>query len=96
MYLAQEAASSWEWPEVILILGLIVMAFAFIFGAVSTVLEIRKSKIAAQQDEDLRRLVQRYEQLAETTLDAQQRVAADVSELRSRTSSIEQILRTVE
>jgi hypothetical protein len=40
--------------------------------------------------------VSRYEQLAETTLDAQQRVAADVSELRSRTTSIEQILRTVE
>jgi hypothetical protein len=40
--------------------------------------------------------VRRYEQLAETTLDAQQRVAADVSELRSRTTSIEQILRTVE
>jgi hypothetical protein len=36
-----------------------------------------------------------YEKLAETTLDAQQRVA-EVSELRSRAASIEQILRTVE
>jgi hypothetical protein len=33
---------------------------------------------------------------AETTFDAQQRTAADVSELRSRTASIEQILRTVD
>ena len=40
--------------------------------------------------------MQRYEQLAANTLDAQQRFAADVSELRSRTSSIEQLLRTVE
>jgi hypothetical protein len=96
MYLAQEATSSWEWPEVILILGIILGAFLFIGMAVATVLEFRKTRVAAQQDEDLRRLVQRYEQLAETTLDAQQRVAADVSELRSRTTSIEQILRTVE
>ncbi len=34
--------------------------------------------------------------LAETSFDAQQRAAADVAELRSRTTSIEQILRTVE
>jgi hypothetical protein len=44
----------------------------------------------------MRQLVRRYEQLAENSLDAQQRIAADLSELRSRTSSIEQILRTVE
>jgi hypothetical protein len=47
-------------------------------------------------EDDLRQLVRRYEHLAENTLDARQRVAADVSELRSRTTSIEQILRTVE
>jgi hypothetical protein len=40
--------------------------------------------------------VKRYEQLAENTLDAQQRTAADVAELRSRAASIEQILRTAE
>lgn len=96
MYQAQEAASRWEWPEVVLILGPIIMAFLFIIGAAAVVLEFRKTKIAAQQDEQLRRLIQRYEQLAETTLDAQQRVAADISELRSRTTAVEQILRTVE
>jgi hypothetical protein len=85
-----------EWPSVILLLGVILAVFLFVGMAVATMLELRKTRIAAQQDEDLRRLVQRYEQLAETTLDAQQRVAADVSELHSRTSSIEQILRTVE
>jgi hypothetical protein len=37
----------------------------------------------------------RYEKVAETSFDAQQRVA-EVSELRSRTASIEQILRTVD
>jgi hypothetical protein len=84
------------WPETILVLGSMLVAFLFFGGAVATVLEFRKVKIAAKQDDDLRQLVHRYEQLAENTLDAQQRVAADVSELRSRTTAIEQILRTVE
>jgi hypothetical protein len=85
-----------SWPETILVLGSMLVAFLFIAGAAATVLEFRKVKIAAKQDDDLRQLVHRYEQLAENTLDAQQRVAADVSELRSRTTAIEQILRTVE
>jgi hypothetical protein len=58
--------------------------------------ELRKTKMVAGQEENLRQLVRRYEQLAETTLDAQQRVVADVSELRSRTTSIKQVLWTVE
>ncbi len=57
---------------------------------------LRKAQIKAGQENDLRQLVSRYEQLAENILDAQQRGAADVAELRSRTASIEQILRTVE
>jgi hypothetical protein len=64
--------------------------------AVTAFLEFRKAKLLAAQEDKLRQLVGRYEQLAETTLDAQQRAAADVSELRSRTTLIEQILRTVE
>ena len=85
-----------EWPSVIFMLGVLVVAFIFIGGAAATWLEYRKTKIAEKQDQDLRQLVHRYEQLAEKTLDAQQRVAADVSELRSRATAIEQILRTVE
>ena len=57
---------------------------------------LRKAQIKAGQEDALRQLVSRYEQLAANSLDAQQRIAADVSELRSRTSAIEQILRTVE
>jgi hypothetical protein len=83
-------------PDSIAFLGLIVFVM-FLFGAsAATWLEYRKTKLVAAQEEALRQLVSRYEQLAETTLDAQQRVAADMSELRSRTASIEQILRTVE
>jgi hypothetical protein len=83
-------------PDSIAFLGLIVFVM-FLFGAsAATWLEYRKTKIVAAQEEALRQLVSRYEQLAETILDAQQRVAADMSELRSRTASIEQILRTVE
>ena len=84
------------WPEAILILGIVLAVLLLIGGAAATVLESRKMKVAAQQDAELRQLVSRYEQLAEKTLDAQQRAAADVSELRSRTASIEQILRTVD
>ena len=89
-------ASGTTWPEAILILGIILAVLLLIGGAAATVLEARKLKIAAQQDADLRQLVSRFEQLAENTLDAQQRTAADVSELRSRTASVEQILRTVD
>jgi Tfp pilus assembly protein PilO len=88
--------SGTTWPEAILILGIILAVVLLIGRAAATVLESRKMKIAAQQDADLRQLVSRYEQLAEKTLDAQQRSAADVSELRSRAASIEQILRTVD
>jgi flagellar basal body-associated protein FliL len=88
--------SGTTWPEAILILGIVLAVLLLIGGAAATVLESRKMKIAAQQNADLRQLVSRYEQLAEKTLDAQQRIAADVSELRSRTASIEQILRTVD
>lgn len=84
-----------SWPEVILVLGLLAFAFLILGGTAATVLEFRKTRIDAERDEQLRRLVDRYEKLAENTLDAQQRVASDVSELRSRTASIEQILRTV-
>jgi hypothetical protein len=87
---------SWTWPAVILILGLALVAFMVFIGVLSTVVDYRKVKIGSEQVEDLRKLVQRYEQLAEKTLDAQQRTAVDVAELRSRASSIEQILRTVE
>jgi hypothetical protein len=82
--------------EMLFILGLMLLGLLFLGGTVATVLESRKLKMVAKQEDDLRQLVNRYEQLAEKTLDAQQRVAADVSELRSRTTSIEQILRTVE
>ena len=88
--------SGTTWPEAILILGIVLAVLLLIGGAAATVLESRKMKIAAQQDADLRQLVSRYEHLAEKTLDAQQRSAADVSELRSHTASIEQILRTVD
>jgi ABC-type phosphate transport system auxiliary subunit len=84
------------WPQAMISLSVLLTAIVLIGGAMATFLEFRKTKLVAAQEERLRQLVRRYEQLAENTLDAQQRVAADVSELRSRTTSIEQILRTVE
>ena len=88
--------SGTTWPEAILILGIVLAVLLLIGGAAATVLESRKMKVAAQGTPTSGKMVGRYEQLAETTLDAQERTAADVSELRSRTASIEQIVRTVD
>jgi hypothetical protein len=85
-----------SWSGVIFYLGLVFAGLILIAFAAATYVELRKAKIAARQEENLRQLVRRYEELAEKTLDAQQRTATDVAELRARTASIEQILRTVE
>ena len=84
------------WPNVVLTLGIVLFVFLLTAAVIAFVSENRKMKIDAARENDLRQLVDRYEQLAEKTMDAQQRTAADVAELRSRTTSIEQILRTVE
>ena len=94
MYLS--ADDTMTWPMSVAFLGFVFLVIFLIGVGVAAWLEIRKTRVVAGQEEALRQLVGRYEQLAETTLDAQQRVAADVSELRSRTTSIEQILRTVD
>jgi hypothetical protein len=89
-------ADTFSWPDAVVFIGLIVLVMFLLGAGTAAWLEFRKTRIAAAQEQTLRQLVSRYEQLAETTLDAQQRVAADVSELRTRTASIEQLLRTVE
>ena len=85
-----------DWTVVALILGTLVMVSVVIMSVLASLVEHRKNKLALGHEDALRQLVNRYEQLATSTLDAQTRTAADVSELRSRTASIEQILRTVE
>jgi hypothetical protein len=87
---------SFTWPDAAAFLGILLAATVLVGGALAAFVQLRKTRMVAGQEDDLRQLVRRYEHLAENTLDAQQRVAADVSELRSRTASIEQILRTVE
>ncbi|MDT3444359.1 MULTISPECIES: hypothetical protein [unclassified Pseudofrankia] len=81
--------------------GIAALAFFLAIAAVTIAVlwftfDYRKTKLRTAQTEDLRQLVQRFEQLAENTMDAQQRVATDVAELRGRTASIEKILRSVE
>ncbi len=93
---ATATATDVTWPEAVAFLGILLTALVLICVAVAAFVQLRKTKLEAANQDDLRQLVHRYEQLAESTMDAQQRVAADVAELRSRTSSIEQILRTVE
>jgi hypothetical protein len=90
------SAAEMTWPDAAALIGLMIAVIVLIGSAMAAFVELRKAKIVAGQEEGLRQLVQRYEHLAENTLDAQQRVAADVSDLRARTASIEQILRTVD
>ena len=85
-----------QWPNVIFMLGILVVLAFLICVAVAAVTMNRSTKVVAKQKDDLRQLVHRYEQLSENTLDAQQRTATHVAELVSRTASIEKILRTVE
>ncbi len=93
-YLSPIAALSW--PEAVLSAGALFVGGALLFGTFSTFVQMHRARIVARQEGELRQLVRRYESLAENSLDAQQRVAADLAELRSRTGTIEQILRTVE
>ncbi len=85
-----------SWPDTAAFIGLLLVCLALIGITVGAFVQLRKAKLAAAQDEEYRQLVRRYEHLTENSLDAQQRVAADLSELRTRINSIEQILRTVE
>ena len=87
---------SFDWPDAVAVLGILLAVTVLIGGAMAAFVELRKTRIVAGHQDDLRQLVRRYEHLAENALDTQQRVAADVAELRSRTASIEQILQTVE
>jgi len=91
-----ETTTGRSWPDVILILGLVLFAFLLLAAVAAFVSDNRKMKVDAGREDALRQLVDRYEQLAEKTMDAQQRIAADVAELHSRTTAIEQILRSVE
>lgn len=84
------------WPEAILILGLVLAGIMIIGGGAAVWHSFYETRVKASQEDDLRQLVHRYEQLSETSLDTQQRVATDLSEMRTRVSAIEQILRTVE
>jgi hypothetical protein len=87
---------SFSWPDAAAVTALALAAVALVGFAIAGFVQLRTSKIKAGQEDDLRQLVRRYEHLAESTVDAQQRAATDLSEMRSRAVSIEQMLRTVE
>jgi hypothetical protein len=83
-------------PEAAVYIALIVAVLVLISAALAAFLDLRKTRMVAEQEDELRQVIRRYEHLAENSLDAQQRTATDLSELRTRTTAIEQILRTVE
>ncbi len=90
------AQQSFSWPDAAAVTALALAAVALVGFAIAGFVQLRTSKMKAGQEDNLRQLVRRYEHLAESTLDAQQRAVTDLSEMRSRTVSIEQMLRTVE
>jgi hypothetical protein len=61
------------WPEAMIFLGVLLTILFLIGIGVASFIELRKTKLVAKQEDYLHQLVRRYEQLAETTLDAQQR-----------------------
>ena len=95
MYL-MAATQSFSWADAagaaVVALGIVALVGFVVAGFV----QLRTAKIKAGQEDDLRQPVRRYEHLAEGSLDAQQRAASDLAEMRARSASIEQILRTVE
>jgi anti-sigma-K factor RskA len=81
--------------ESIAFVALMIAVVVIIGGFILAFVELRKAKIRADQESQLRQLVDRYERLAENSLDAQQRAAADLAELRARVAAVEQLLRAV-
>jgi hypothetical protein len=90
------AQQSFSWPDAAAVTALALAAVALVGFTIAGFVQLRTSKIKAGEADNLRQLVRRYEHLAENTFDAQQRTATDLSEMKSRTVSIEQLLRTVE
>ena len=90
------AQQSFSWPDAAAVTALSLAAVALVGFVIAGFVQLRTNRFKAGQEDNLRQLVRRYEHLAESTSDAQQRTATDLSEMKSRTVSIEQLLRTVE
>jgi hypothetical protein len=88
------------WSDVVFVsifgFGTIVLVFTAALLLIRWFVDYRKTKLVAGREDGYRRLLDRYEQLAASTMDAQQRAATDLAELRTRVSSMEQLLRTVD
>jgi len=69
--------TAFAWPDAVAVLGIVLGATVLIGGAMAAFVALRKTRVAAAQQDDLRQLVRRYEHFAENALDAQQRLAAD-------------------
>jgi hypothetical protein len=61
--------SSFDWPDAVAVLGILLAVTVLIGGAMAAFVELRKTKIVAGHQDDLRQLVRRYEHFAENALD---------------------------
>jgi putative ABC transport system permease protein len=81
--------AAFTWPDAAALLGILLAVTVLIGGAMAAFVQLRKTNIVAGQEEALRQLVRRYEQLAETTLDAvDPAVIGQVLRLRLRSGSL--------
>jgi hypothetical protein len=100
MYLGVDGDGPQAWSDVVFVaifgFGSIVLVFTTVLLLVRWYVDYRKTKMISGHEEHYRKLVDRYEQLASSTMDAQQRAATELADLRTRMASVEQILRTVD
>ncbi|MCR6689069.1 hypothetical protein [Cellulomonas sp.] len=85
-----------DWPTVILLLGVLVVALMAGIAVVATRNESRKLDLDEARAEEVKRLLARYDELSAATIEAQKRAAADLADLQTRLAGIERILRSVE
>jgi hypothetical protein len=94
------SADGEPWSDVVFVsifgFGSMVLVFTSVLLLIRWFVEYRKTRLLAGHQDGYRRLLDRYEQLSASTMDAQQRAATDLAELRTRVTAVERLLRTVD
>jgi hypothetical protein len=85
-----------DWMAVFFGLGFLVLATIITVVVLTQVGSYSRARIARRQEDRFRELGERYEALARSAADHQERATAELAEIRERLSAIEKILREVE
>ena len=93
---AMAATQSFTWADAAGAAVVAVAVVALVGFAVAGFVQLRTAKIKAGQEDDLRQLVRRYENWPRPPSTPSSARPPTSAEMRARSASIEQILRTVE